>query len=148
MANESPAGFLVQWLPHVNATLNSLALGLLLNGLWHIRHRQEASHRRSMLAAFVVSMLFLVCYLVYHAQVGHQTLPDSIVGVSRRAYYVLLISHILLAALVPFLAVTTIYLAWRDRRRAHRALASITFPIWVYVSVTGVLVYVVLYWLA
>ncbi len=136
---------MVQWLPHINASLNLLALLLLITGLWHIRRKDEINHRRSMLAAFVVSIVFLCCYLIYHAQVGHQTLPESIQGAYRKAYYCLLVSHILLAALVPFLAIATIYLALRDRRRAHRALAKITFPVWWYVSVTGVIVYAVLY---
>ncbi len=136
---------MVSWLPHINATLNAIALVLLLTGLWHIRHGREVSHRRTMLSAFAVSIAFLCCYLIYHAIVRHQTLPGSIQGIWRTAYYIMLASHIVLAALVPMLALATIFMGLRDRRIAHRRLARITFPIWVYVSITGILVYVVLY---
>ena len=96
-----------------------------------------------MLAAFIVSMLFLACYLIYHALVGHVkfTGPETV----ARIYHGILISHILLAISVPFLAGRTIYLGLRDRRVLHRRWAVWTFPIWLYVSITGVAVYVVLY---
>ena len=131
-------------LPAVNATLNATAGLLLLAGYWLIKQRRELAHKRAMLSAFVVSILFLGCYLFYHSQVKHE---NSFVGppAVRTVYLSLLLSHIVLAALVPFLAVGTIWLGLRDRRAAHRKLARWTFPIWLYVSVTGVIVYVMLY---
>ncbi len=135
----------VQILPHVNASLNALATVLLLVGYWQIRSKQERAHKRTMLACFAVSVLFLVSYLTYHAQVGSKHFPDSAPQLARYFYFSVLISHVVLAGLVPFLAVATIYLGLRDRRVTHRKLAKWTFPLWLYVSITGVIVYVMLY---
>ena len=98
-----------------------------------------------MLACFVVSVFFLVSYLTYHAQVGSKHFPDSAPQWARYFYFTVLISHVILAGLVPFLAVATIYLGLRDRRASHRKLAKWTFPIWLYVSITGVIVYLMMY---
>ena len=155
---------LVQTLPHVNASLNMLATVLLVVGYVLIkqgraadtpdlRQRKESAHKWAMLSCFVVSTLFLICYLTYH-YARHEVLGDAgkkfdyDVDAVRYVYYAILISHVVLAALVPFLAIATIYFALRDQRRWHVRLAKGTFPIWLYVSVTGVIVYGMLYWLA
>jgi uncharacterized membrane protein YozB (DUF420 family) len=141
---------LLELLPHLNAGLNALAAVLLVAGFVLIKQKKETAHKWTMLTCFGVSVVFLVCYLTYH-QLLHQA-----TGSRGRAfehdnaailwgYRLLLISHVLLAAAVPFLAVTTIYFGLRDDRRRHRKLAKWTFPIWLYVSVTGVIVYLMLY---
>jgi uncharacterized membrane protein YozB (DUF420 family) len=135
--------FDVHQLPAVNAALNALATVLLISGWLLIKARRETAHKRVMLAAFVVSIAFLACYLVYHYHVGSVrfTGPSSV----RVVYLAILASHVVLAAVVPVLAVITIYLGLTDRRQKHRRLARWTLPIWLYVSVTGVVIYVMLY---
>ena len=138
---------IVPFLPHLNASLNALATVLLVAGYVLIRRRQETAHKWTMLACFAVSAVFLASYLTYHFQLEgiskkFPTYPPSAV---RATYYVILISHIVLAATVPFLAVATIWLGLANRRLAHRRLARWTFPIWLYVSITGVFVYLMLY---
>ncbi len=130
-------------LVHVNALLNATATVLLVAGYVMIRQRRETAHKRLMLTAFGVSVAFLVCYLVYHWQVGSVRFTGT--GAIRVVYLAILVSHIVLAAVVPFLAGATIYLGLRDRRQKHRKVARWTFPIWLYVSVTGVIVYLMLY---
>jgi uncharacterized membrane protein YozB (DUF420 family) len=130
-------------LPTLNAFLNATCALLLAMGFVLIRQRRVAAHRVCMMAAFGVSVAFLVSYLVYHAQVG--SVPFRGRGWVRSVYFAILISHTVLAALVPPLAVTTVVLALRGRFRGHRRLARWTLPIWLYVSVTGVLVYAMLY---
>jgi uncharacterized membrane protein YozB (DUF420 family) len=132
-------------LPHVNASLNSLATVLLVVGYVLIKQRLERAHKTTMLACFGVSVVFLVSYLVYHAIAGSRPFPETAPVLIRRFYYAILITHVVLAAAVPFLAIATIVLGLKDRRAAHRRWAKITFPIWLYVSVTGVIVYVMLY---
>lgn len=131
------------WLPTVNACLNSVATVLLAAGWIFIRRGQWRAHRAAMIAAFAVSTLFLVCYLAYHALVGH--VPFTGHGGVRLVYFAILISHILLAVSVPFLAIAMFVLAARGRWDAHRRLGRITMPIWLYVSVTGVVIYLMLY---
>jgi uncharacterized membrane protein YozB (DUF420 family) len=133
----------VEQLPAVNATLNSIATVLLIAGYVLIKQRREQAHKIAMLTAFCVSVAFLICYLVYHYHVLHVefTGPPTV----RTVYLVILASHIILAALVPFLAIATIYLGLTDRRKRHRQVARWTFPIWLYVSITGVVIYVMLY---
>lgn len=147
---------------HVNAALNSLATVLLVVGLWLIKKNRVAAHGRTMLLAFAVSALFLACYLYYHYLVGSVkfTYPGNV----RYVYYGVLASHVILAFFVPFLAIRQIYLGLRavgwwpggglegDQlvaaaayREKHCRLARWTYPIWLYVSVTGVVVYVMLY---
>ncbi len=137
---------MIAWLPHLNALLNAIAALLLIAGWCFIRQRREQAHRWMMLSAFSVSTLFLVSYLTYHISIGgSKRFPVEAGQWVRGIYLAILTSHALLAALVPILAVLAIYLALRDRRRAHRLVARWTLPIWLYVSVTGVIVYWMLY---
>ena len=147
---------------HVNASLNALATVLLLVGLSLIKNGRVEAHKRTMLSAFAVSIVFLVCYVWYHVHVG--SVRFTYPGAVRYVYYVILASHVLLAITVPFLATRQIYLGFRALgccapqvhqaeqlvtaaayREKHRRLARVTYPIWLYVSVTGVVVYVMLY---
>ena len=130
-------------LPALNATLNAVSGVLLLIGLLLIRTRRIELHRRFMLAAFLTSSLFLISYLIYHAQVGSVRFTRE--GFVRPLYFVILITHVTLAAAVLPLAIVTLTRGLNGRFRAHRAIARWTLPIWLYVSATGVLVYVLLY---
>ena len=130
-------------LPAVNATLNGVAGVLLLIGFLLIRSRKIDLHRRFMLAAFLASALFLVSCIVYHAQVGSVGFTRQ--GFVRPLYFTILITHVVLAATVLPLAIVTLTRGLKGRFPAHRAIARWTLPIWLYVSVTGVLVYVLLY---
>ncbi len=130
-------------LPAVNATLNASAAVLLVVGYGLIRRRRIEAHRAVMLAAFACSVAFLASYLYYHSQVGSVRFQGT--GGVRTVYFTVLISHTVLAALVPFLAGLTLYRAWRERFDRHKALARWTLPIWLYVSVTGVVIYWMLY---
>jgi len=130
-------------LPAVNATLNALSGVLLLVGYALIRARRIEQHRRIMIAAFVTSSMFLVCYLIYHAQVGSVRFTRH--GFVRPLYFTILISHVSLAAVVLPLAILTLSRGLKARYVRHRAIARWTWPIWMYVSVTGVLVYILLY---
>ncbi|MBI3458486.1 MAG: DUF420 domain-containing protein [Candidatus Rokubacteria bacterium] len=136
----------VSRLPAVNAFLNGTSAILLTVGFLCIRRKNVAAHRASMLSAFGVSALFLVSYLVYHYQAG--SVPFQGRGWIRPVYFTLLLSHIVLAALIVPLALLTIHRAWTERFDRHRRIARWTLPIWLYVSVTGVLVYWMLYHLA
>jgi protein SCO1/2/putative membrane protein len=127
----------------VNATLNGTAAVLLLWGRYLISRKQVNAHRKVMITAFGVSVAFLICYLVYHAQVGSVPFPKH--GPIRAVYFTILISHTLLAVTVPVLAILTLRRALRREFEKHRRLARWTFPIWLYVSVTGVIVYLMLY---
>ncbi len=139
---------MIEYLPHVNATLNSLAAVLLVMGYVLIRRQRESAHKKFMVSAFGVSTLFLISYVVYHANAGSRPFPrDDYALAFAIVYYAILVTHVILAALVPFLAGGTIVLGLLDRRLAHRKLARWTFPIWLYVSATGVLVYLMLYWM-
>jgi putative membrane protein len=133
----------VHELPALNATLNTIATLLLLVGLYFIKRREIERHRLAMTLAFAVSCLFLASYLVYHIQVG--SVPFTKQGWIRPVYFAILVSHIVLAAAVPVLAGITLFHAWRRRFDRHRRIARWTWPIWMYVSVTGVLIYVMLY---
>ena len=126
-----------------NAVLNALATVLLVAGWTFIRRGNVRAHRSAMAAAFIVSAVFLACYLTYHYLVGH--VPFRGQGSVRALYFGILISHILLAVLVPVLALRMFFLAWTGRWDAHRRLGRITLPIWLYVSVTGVVIYAMLY---
>ncbi|MBZ5728111.1 MAG: DUF420 domain-containing protein [Acidobacteriia bacterium] len=134
---------MIALLPSVNAALNATAAVLLVWGYTLIRQKRIAAHRRVMLTAFVVSCLFLVCYLVYHAQVGSVRFPKT--GAIRSVYLSILATHTVLAAAVPVLAIITLRRALAARFDKHRRIARWTLPIWLYVSVTGVVVYVMLY---
>jgi uncharacterized membrane protein YozB (DUF420 family) len=130
-------------LPSINALLNGTAAILLICGYTLIRRKRIDAHRRVMLTAFTVSCLFLVCYLVYHYEVGHVVYQKT--GIIRSVYLTLLTSHTVLAAAVPFLAVITLRRGLAARFDCHRRIARWTLPIWLYVSVTGVVVYLMLY---
>lgn len=130
-------------LPAVNATLNALSAVLLAVGYLLIRRRQITLHRRVMLAAFTTSSLFLISYIVYHAQVGSVRFTRQ--GFVRPLYYTILVTHVTLAAVVLPLAILTLSRGLAGRFDRHRKIARWTLPVWLYVSVTGVLVYVLLY---
>lgn len=127
----------------LNAVLNGCATLCLLSGLFFIKRRNIPLHRRSMLAAFGISSMFLLTYLLHHARVG--SVPFQGTGIMRTAYFSLLIPHIILSAVVVPLALLTIYRGWTDRIELHRKIARITLPIWLFVSVSGVMVYFMLY---
>ena len=122
-----------------------MATLLLLIGYVLIKRRLVVAHKRVMLTAFGVSVLFLVCYLTYHYFHGDTKFPKYPPAAIRYFYFAVLISHIILAMFVPFLAIATIYLGLREKNALHRKLAKWTFPVWLYVSVTGVIVYLMLY---
>jgi protein SCO1/2/putative membrane protein len=130
-------------LPTINAALNATAAVLLIWGYTLIRRKRVQTHRKVMVSAFVTSCLFLICYLIYHAQVGSVHFAHT--GAIRTVYLTILTTHTLLAAAVPFLAVITLRRALKGKFERHRAIARWTLPIWLYVSVTGVVVYVMLY---
>jgi uncharacterized membrane protein YozB (DUF420 family) len=130
-------------LPAVNATLNALATLLLVIGFVLIRKRRWRAHRAVMVTALVCSTLFLTSYLIYHAHVGSVHFTGT--GTARIAYFTILISHTLLAATVPILAGITVVRAFRGKFSQHKRIARWTLPIWLYVSVTGVVVYWMLY---
>jgi len=130
-------------LPTLNAGLNATAAALLAAGYVLIRQGRREAHRAVMAAAFGVSTLFLLSYLAYHSQVGSVRFTGT--GPIRTLYFTILISHSILAAAVPVLAVVTLWRALKGRYEAHRKIARWTLPIWLYVSATGVAVYWMLY---
>ncbi len=127
----------------LDAILNTTAAVLLLAGLYFIRTKHVRAHRACMLSAVVVSTAFLTSYLVYHYHVGDVPFPGR--GWVRPVYFGILIPHVTLAASIVPLAVVTLYYAFQSRFRSHRRIARWTWPIWMFVSVTGVLVYLMLY---
>ena len=130
-------------LPHVNAALNFLSFLLLVAAFYQIRRGNVNLHRRLMLSALAVSGLFLVCYVTYHAQYGSVRFQGQ--GTVRAVYFFVLVTHIILAAaIVPLVAVTVVRALRGDFAR-HRRIARWTYPLWLYVSVTGVVVYLMLY---
>ncbi len=130
-------------LPTLNAILNGTAAVLLVCGYFLIRAGRVKAHRAVMLAAFTCSVLFLTSYLYYHSQAGSVRFPGT--GTVRTIYLGILLTHTVLAAAVPFLAVITLVRALRRRFDRHRAIARWTLPIWLYVSMTGVVIYWMLY---
>ena len=130
-------------LPTVNATLNTISTVLLTIGFLMIRRRNIVAHRNCMIAAFVISGLFLTSYLIYHYHAGSTPFEGS--GWIRSVYFAVLIPHIILAASILPLALITLYFALRKRFTKHRRIARWTLPIWLYVSVTGIIVYWMLY---
>ena len=133
----------VHALPALNACLNATSAVLLVTGYRLIRSGQRDAHRKVMLTAFGTSILFLISYLIYHAQVG--SVPFQGQGAIRIVYFTILISHTILAATVPFLAVIALRRGLKGEFARHRKIARWTLPIWLYVSVTGVVVYLMLY---
>ena len=130
-------------LPAWNAGLNALAATFLVAGYLAIRRRRTATHRLMMLIAFGCSIAFLVSYLYYHYHAGSVRFQGT--GTVRTTYFAILLSHTVLAAAVPLLAIVTLYRALKGRFDRHRRLARWTLPIWLYVSVTGVVIYWMLY---
>jgi uncharacterized membrane protein YozB (DUF420 family) len=133
----------VRDLPHLNAALNATATLLLVLGWRLIRARRAEAHRRAMLGALGCSALFLVSYLVYHFEAGSVRFPGT--GAARTAYLAILASHTVLAAALPVLVAVTVSRALARRFDRHRRIARVTLPVWLYVSVTGVVVYWMLY---
>jgi uncharacterized membrane protein YozB (DUF420 family) len=133
----------VRDLPALNATLNAASAVLLLLGYLAIRRRARETHRRFMIAALATSATFLVSYLVYHFQVG--SVPFRGQGGLRLAYFTILLSHTVLAVAIVPLVLVTLVRALRERFDAHRRIARLTLPLWSYVSVTGVVIYWMLY---
>ncbi len=142
----------VAMLPVVNATLNGLAGVLLLCGYTAVRRGRHDAHRRLMLTAFAVSVVFLTCYLVYHVSLyvytgsGSKKFPAD--HPLRSIYLLILITHVVLAAIVPVLAIVTIRRGLKQDWTRHKRIARWTLPIWLYVSVTGVIIYALLYHVA
>jgi uncharacterized membrane protein YozB (DUF420 family) len=130
-------------LPALNAVLNATAAVLLSVGYVMIRRRRVSLHHAAMIAAFVTSTLFLFSYVVYHAQVGSRPFPGR--GPIRAVYFTILITHVVLAATIVPLSLVTLARALRGRYTLHRRIARWTLPLWLYVSVTGVVIYLMLY---
>ena len=134
--NDSP-------LPHLNAALNATSFLLLVAALYQIRRGNVGTHRRLMLSALSVSGLFLVSYVVYHARYGSVRFQGQ--GAVRGIYFFILVTHVILAAAIVPLVAVTLRRALRGDFARHRRLARWTYPLWLYVSVTGVVVYLMLY---
>ncbi len=130
-------------LPALNATLNGIAGCFLAAGYYFIRQRQIAAHRACMVSAFVASTLFLISYLVYHANIGSRPFPGQ--GPIRTLYFTILITHVSLAAAIVPMALVTLSRGLKLDIVRHRRIARWTWPIWMYVSVTGVIIYLMLY---
>ena len=133
----------VQDLPSLNASLNSIAAVLLLSGFIAIKKNKRDLHRNLMVSALVVSAVFLTSYLIYHWHVPSKKFPD--LGWIKTVYLLILIPHIILAAVMVPMILKTFWHAFRQEWESHKKIARITFPIWMYVSVTGVIVYFMLY---
>ena len=130
-------------LPALNATLNGVAALFLLAGYVFIRQRRISAHRASMLAAVAASALFLMSYVAYHANAGSKPFPGT--GPVRAVYFIILVTHIVLAAAIVPMVLMTLSRALKQRFDRHAVIARRTFPLWLYVSVTGVLIYLMLY---
>ena len=135
----------LSFLPAVNAALNLVATTLLVLGRFWIRRGRVATHRRTMLAAFTVSSLFLLLYVAHKVWRGFQSTPYHGQGIAHGLYLAILFSHLTLAMAVPVLAIRLIQLGLAGRIDRHRRLALIAWPIWLYVSVTGVVIFLLLY---
>lgn len=133
----------IQDLPTLNASLNSVATVLLFSGYIAIKKGKRDLHRNIMVAALVVSAFFLTSYLIYHYHVPSKKFPD--LGWIKTVYLIILIPHIILAAAMVPMILKTFWHAFRGEWEKHKKIAKITFPIWMYVSVTGVIVYFMLY---
>ena len=133
------------WLPALNAGLNALATGLLVRGRWLVRAGRIDAHRRTMLSAFAVSTLFLASYLLHKAHRNFENTTFHAEGLAKAAYLLFLASHVLLAMTVPVFAIVLIRRGLAGRIAEHRRLARVAWPIWLYVSLSGVAIYVLLY---
>ena len=132
----------VSQLPALNALLNSASTLFILSGFIAIKKKKYMTHMKLMLTAFITSSLFLISYLVYHNFVGHTPFPGE--GWIRPLYFTILISHIILSAFVIPLVLTSYYFAFSGKFKTHRKISMWTFPIWLYVSVTGVVIFFIL----
>ena len=132
----------VSFLPMVNALLNSVSTILLLIALWYIKRKNINRHMQAMLGAFGTSSLFLITYVIYH---WFKAGPKPYLGDYSALYYFILISHIILAVFIIPLALISLYRGWNMQVVKHRKIAKITYPIWLYVSITGVIIYLMLY---
>ena len=133
----------VSALPKVNAGLNALTTAILLVGFWFIKQRNFEAHKKAMLSAFGTSSAFLVTYILYHwFKAGHA----KYTGDFKTIYYVILITHIILAALIIPLALLTLYRGWSGHLGKHKKIARITLPLWLYVSVTGVIIFIMVHY--
>ncbi len=130
-------------LPTLNAILNFISFILLLSGYYFIRQKKITAHKSCMISALIVSSVFLISYLIYHYNVGSVRFIQE--GWIRPVYFTILISHTILAATVPVLAPITLYRAWKENFTKHVKIARWTLPIWIYVSITGVIIYWMLY---
>ena len=135
----------LSFLPAINAGLNAVAMTLLITGRRLVRQGRIEAHRRVMLSAFGVSSLFLFFYVSHKVSRDFESTTFHVEGAAKIAYLAMLFSHVVLAATVPVLAIWLIRLGLRDIRAKHRRLARIAWPIWMYVSATGVLIYLLLY---
>jgi len=133
----------ISYLPHLNACLNATSAVLLLSGYSFIRARKVAAHRACQVAALVVSLLFLTSYLIYHYNHGSTRFQGT--GIVRPIYFTILLTHTILAVVIVPLVAMTFYRALRNDFARHRRIARITLPLWLYVSITGVIVYLMLY---
>ena len=133
----------ISYLPHLNACLNATSAVLLLSGYSFIRARNVAAHRACQVAALVVSLLFLTSYVIYHYNHGSTRFQGT--GVVRPIYFTILLTHTILAVVIVPLVAMTFYRAMRNDFGRHRRIARITLPLWLYVSITGVIVYLMLY---
>ena len=132
----------VSMLPAINATLNFITLLLLIAALIFIKNKKITYHQNTMLCAFGTSTLFLTSYIIYH---WFKAGPKEYIGEFIFLYYSILISHILLAMIIIPLSLITLYRGWNSQINKHRRIAKITFPIWLYVSITGIVIYLMLY---
>lgn len=135
----------LHFLPPLNAALNAVAFVLLVRGRHLVKRGEIDAHRRTMLAAFGVSAVFLASYITHKVSRDFENTTLNVVGLAKTAYLALLASHVVLAATVPVLAIVLIRFGLRGELPRHKRLARIAWPVWIYVSVTGVLIYVLLY---
>ncbi|MDB5240268.1 MAG: hypothetical protein JWP57_893 [Spirosoma sp.] len=135
-------GTWTSYLPHVNGIINSITSVLLLMGLYFIRQKNVVAHKRTMLTAFALGSVFLVCYILYH--LTHESTPFGGQGWIRPIYYFLLVSHIVLSIVVVWFVLRAVYFALSGQITRHKRTVKWTFPIWLYVSVTGVIVYLLI----
>jgi uncharacterized membrane protein YozB (DUF420 family) len=130
-------------LPALNAVLNGTAAVLILIGIYLIKTGRQRAHRAVMISAFTASSLFLVSYVTYHAHIGSKHFPGT--GTARTVYFAILLTHTILAAVVVPMVLITLTRGLKGRFDRHRPIARWTYPVWLYVSVTGVVIYVMLY---
>ena len=131
---------LIPYMPHVQAVLNALAATLLFIGYYYIKNNNRIAHQKYMVSALIVSSFFLISYLTYHAKVGYQPFEGQ--GPIRPIYFTLLFSHIILSGVIVPMVLVTVYYAAKRNFTKHPLIARWTLPTWIYISVSGVIVYV------